>query len=369
MLLLMVYITKKKVGGHEYYYLVDGKRVDGKVKQKMLAYIGDKEALKRLYENIKGKIEQKVYNLGRSNEPMEEFDYKNIECISLKYYQEIPVITRIKSENNFVFLLKFKKFERVIKIDRNNEEMPWRILKEIYLTNLLKKETTIPVPEIEFYETNRETISNHWMIMKKMGESDLNKDFLNKLGVEKRFIELGKILASCHKVSLTEQGFIFHDNLEQNPFIETIRKEFKECTEKLLLRDKITPKELEIAESLISKAKTSEEAVLCHNDFGPWQAVTKRGKITCIIDWELAISGYSVYDFAKAELMMKIWSGNTRYFRQGYEQIKKLPSDYELIKVPYQILETIKIMAFFIENENNFKLAREIFLKLLKTPV
>lgn len=57
MLLLMVYITKKKVGGHEYYYLVDAKRVDGKVKQKMLAYIGDKEALKRLYENIKGKIE------------------------------------------------------------------------------------------------------------------------------------------------------------------------------------------------------------------------------------------------------------------------------------------------------------------------
>jgi hypothetical protein len=52
----MAYISKRKVGNGIYYYLVEGKRVDGKVKQKVLAYIGDKEKLIKLYENISEKL-------------------------------------------------------------------------------------------------------------------------------------------------------------------------------------------------------------------------------------------------------------------------------------------------------------------------
>lgn len=49
-----MYIRKKSINGKEYYYLVEGKLVDGKVKQKVLAYIGNKEKLEKLY-NVIGK--------------------------------------------------------------------------------------------------------------------------------------------------------------------------------------------------------------------------------------------------------------------------------------------------------------------------
>jgi tRNA A-37 threonylcarbamoyl transferase component Bud32 len=296
---------------------------------------------------------------------MEKFNHDLIYKITEKLYNERPVISRYKSENNFVFLLKFKNFERVIKIDKNNESMPWRILKEIYLIDKLKKYKEIPIPEIEFSDTSRTIIQNHWIIMKKMGDFDLNKDFLNKEDVKEEFIELGKILARTHKIKFPKQGFIFHDNIEGEGFNATIKREFNECTKKLKKENKISNEEIKISKKIISTAKSSKESVLCHNDFGPWQAVTKNKKITCIIDWELANSGDGVYDFAKAEIMMKIWSGNIKYFKEGYEEITRLPKDYEKIKIPYQVLETIKIMAFFIENKNNFSLSRKIFLELI----
>ena len=48
-----MYIRTKKIQGKEYYYLVKGELINGKVKQKVIAYIGDKKALGKLYENIK----------------------------------------------------------------------------------------------------------------------------------------------------------------------------------------------------------------------------------------------------------------------------------------------------------------------------
>jgi len=41
----MVYLRKKKIKGHTYLYLVEGKLVNGKVKQKVVYYIGTPETL------------------------------------------------------------------------------------------------------------------------------------------------------------------------------------------------------------------------------------------------------------------------------------------------------------------------------------
>lgn len=53
----MVYIREKKIGNKTYYYLVEGKKDNrGKVKQKVLVYIGDKEKLRKFYNNLKKRI-------------------------------------------------------------------------------------------------------------------------------------------------------------------------------------------------------------------------------------------------------------------------------------------------------------------------
>jgi len=42
---MMVYLRKKKIKGHNYYYLVRGDLINGKVMQKVLYYIGTAETL------------------------------------------------------------------------------------------------------------------------------------------------------------------------------------------------------------------------------------------------------------------------------------------------------------------------------------
>ncbi len=47
-----MYIRKKVIKGHEYYYLVEGKLINGKVKQRVITYIGNKEKLNRFYKKF-----------------------------------------------------------------------------------------------------------------------------------------------------------------------------------------------------------------------------------------------------------------------------------------------------------------------------
>jgi len=50
----MAFIRKKKVKGKFYYYIVESQMVDGKCKQRVLAYLGTAEALlNRLKEGEK----------------------------------------------------------------------------------------------------------------------------------------------------------------------------------------------------------------------------------------------------------------------------------------------------------------------------
>ena len=50
----MAYVRSKVVKGQTYYYLVEGKKDEkGKIKQKVLSYIGDKKKLKKFHENVK----------------------------------------------------------------------------------------------------------------------------------------------------------------------------------------------------------------------------------------------------------------------------------------------------------------------------
>ena len=41
----MAYVRKKKVGKYEYYQLVEGKRVDGKVRQRVIAHLGKHDSI------------------------------------------------------------------------------------------------------------------------------------------------------------------------------------------------------------------------------------------------------------------------------------------------------------------------------------
>ena len=55
----MAYIRSKKVKGNTYYYIVEGKLVRGKVKQKVLFYLGNVDNIRKVFEFYKEKKDKK----------------------------------------------------------------------------------------------------------------------------------------------------------------------------------------------------------------------------------------------------------------------------------------------------------------------
>jgi len=49
----MAYIRNKKVKGKTYYYVVEGKLVNGKVKQKVLLYLGNIDNIIKVFRKSK----------------------------------------------------------------------------------------------------------------------------------------------------------------------------------------------------------------------------------------------------------------------------------------------------------------------------
>lgn len=47
---MMAYIRSKKIKGKTYYYIVEGKLVDGKVKQKVLRYLGNVSNILKVFD-------------------------------------------------------------------------------------------------------------------------------------------------------------------------------------------------------------------------------------------------------------------------------------------------------------------------------
>jgi hypothetical protein len=47
---MMVYIRSKKIKGKIYYYVVEGKLVNGKVKQKVLKYLGNVANILKVFD-------------------------------------------------------------------------------------------------------------------------------------------------------------------------------------------------------------------------------------------------------------------------------------------------------------------------------
>lgn len=51
----MVFLRVKKINNHLYYYLVKSVRIDGKVKQKVVKYIGKSKNLVSIIKNVEQK--------------------------------------------------------------------------------------------------------------------------------------------------------------------------------------------------------------------------------------------------------------------------------------------------------------------------
>jgi hypothetical protein len=98
----MAYIRAKKSGGRTYYYLVEGKREEGKVRQKVLKYLGTSPNRQEVSVNpsIAGTIAQTLMSGSSSDEKVKEQLTKlgivvkgRIKKISLNYTPPLGKLT------------------------------------------------------------------------------------------------------------------------------------------------------------------------------------------------------------------------------------------------------------------------------------
>lgn len=296
---------------------------------------------------------------------MLKFDQKKVLEIARHFYNETPKITPTHGESNYVFRLKFKKFERFIKIEGPGDGKDWKIEKEMFIFNLARK-VGVPVPEVEFHNFEGKFIRQHWMIMKNVGNTNLDELFGKGKDTRKLHTEAGKILAKIHKIHLKKQGMILADKIEPRQFSSFKKASFNKNLSILLKKGIVSKEEADSARKIMKSFKDSKRSMLCHNDFAGCQVITDGKKVGGIIDWEWAEAGEPISDFAKAELAMRLWSGNGECFRKGYESITKLPKDYETRKKPYQLVALANMLVFFKNRKESRDKVKRIFLEIIQ---
>lgn len=285
------------------------------------------------------------------------------EKIALACYGRSPKISRLHSENNTVFLLAFEDGDRVLKIERDSHSQ-WRMKKEISLISLIRSHG-IPAPIIEYVGINGDIIPEHWFIMSRAGDLNLQEryELINDDLVRELFTELGRMLGRIHTIRFDRQGYIEAERIDEKRFSDIVTERFEQNVKELA--GHLTSRELQEATELFEEFEDSNETCLCHADFGPWQAIIDDGRISAIIDWEWAESSDPVYDFAKAELLIDVFSGNTAEFRTGYTEVQKLPENFEHIAKPYRVVEALNLMNFFKNNPQIFGKTRNILNEIL----
>lgn len=283
-----------------------------------------------------------------------------------QHFDEIPQITKYHSESSYVVELKFKEFKKILKI--NTSQYDWKLSKEIYIFEILKNHN-IPTPEIYFINLSKSKFPQYY-IMEHLGTHNLMELCNSKLPIStKMFKQMGEYFAKTHSIKFEYQGKISDKGVIKKSFYEIFKEEFEINLNNLVKLKVLSITEVKKCQELFSKFQNSNEAVLCHMDFGPWQIIIndKQNKITGLIDWEWSISSYSVADFARAETLMSIFGCRFNQFREGYEKHKKLPENFDEIKIPYKLPQLLGILYHFkiSNNENNFKKCKEYFNQLI----
>jgi hypothetical protein len=72
----MAFVRRKTINGKDKFYLVENKRVDGKVRQKVLAYLGESDTVEGAIAELEDRIERFRFYAKRQHEGAAKFREK-----------------------------------------------------------------------------------------------------------------------------------------------------------------------------------------------------------------------------------------------------------------------------------------------------
>ncbi len=263
------------------------------------------------------------------------------------------IIRRIFPGNRISYVRKFKKglINETYDVKVDNKGLViriypkdlWKVKKEKYLYNIIRKKTDVPVPEVI-------KLGRNYLLMSKIKGRELSVK--NKVLVRKA----GELLAKIHSIEFPYYGWIINTEIKPKfrDWVEFVYSDVDSKFRKIpkryhLLRDKIK----DIISDNESLLDVKSEPCLLHKDYHSSHIITSGENIEGIIDWEWAMSGHNELDIAKSCLWM--FEGKPELegiFLEGYKKYGKITKDFNKRKRLYKLLILLSSLSFSYECKN-----------------
>jgi len=219
----------------------------------------------------------------------------------------------------------------------------WKVKKEKYLYDLLRKKTDVPVPEIIKKGRN-------YLLMSKIEGKELpvnNKAFVGKAG---------ELLAKIHSIKFPSYGWIINEEIKPKfkTWAEFIRYDLNSKFRKIPLKYfSLKNKIKRIVKDNESLLNVKSKPCLLHKDYHSSHIIVDKNKINGIIDIEWATSGHNELDIVKScSWMFEKKPSLEKVFLQGYEKYGSISSDFIKRRKLYELLITLSALSFSYRCKN-----------------
>ncbi len=250
-----------------------------------------------------------------------------------------------------VFFLQFAdNFELVVKFGESVD-------KDLFFLNILNENNShVPVPKVygSFSIQDKHVLLLEKINGKLFGEIEKNE-------MEKYFPTVKETLAELHKIikkTTGEEWKKYLENIFNKSFLD-----WSEILDRKNLDKKLVEKFTKIILEKLNKTDFSHlnllGSSLLHTDFNQSNLFVdeKQKKIVAVIDWEEAVFGDTVYDFARFHLHLwhrEISEEKIKIFLDSLNLNEKEKEREEL----YFLIFIVHYLAYYSEKENEFNLVR-----------
>lgn len=213
--------------------------------------------------------------------------------------------------------------------------------REVYLKDLLKKHKFNNLPNIFFLDSKKDIIPFTYSIMEEIKGVSLSE---NSSG--NTFYEVGKVLASLHKINTNSFGKepLKNDNISPNEYYINY---FNDVIKFLYRYDGGMSKTFEVVFNKYYSPKlySNKKPILLHHDFHAQNILVNEDGAIYLIDWDSARGGIKELDFIKYKYLNLIRYNKKQIdsFFKGYTSLEKINID-----INYYIYELSWLARMFI---------------------
>jgi aminoglycoside phosphotransferase (APT) family kinase protein len=242
---------------------------------------------------------------------------------------------------NKTMLVRFADGVKVVAKVSIKEDRFKKLALEVELVKRLKKETSLPVPDVLHSDQSRESFEYPFVIYSFLNGENLVDSIEHIKDKAKVGEELAKLTAGIHSVKLPSPKFSLTTEDEDEKWVDIIRQTCSDGIDALKHNHYERAGDIEkYVKENITLVSEPKEYTLIHRDLQPqnihWNS--KNSFIQGIFDFETAMSGDPVFEFNFLERQLfKVYPEIKKAFYPTYAKLSTLPDNLEGLVKFYEV--------------------------------